>query len=174
MLRLFLLSFLLLGSVAVRAELTASADDGFAVYQSVDISVPRSQVYNTFTEHLGSWWNAEHTFSGDAENMFLDLEGQHCLCEYLENGGSLEHMRVTLNNPQQMLRLTGGLGPLGLLGVAANMTIEFEDSDTGTRVVLRYVVGGYDPEGLQRLAEPVDFVLGDVLQRLKTYAEQKE
>jgi hypothetical protein len=70
-----------------------------------------------------------------------------------------------------LLRLTGGLGPLGLLGVDGNMTWEFADSEEGTTIRFSYAVGGYRPGGLDEMAGPVDFVIGEALQRLKAHIE---
>ncbi len=67
--------------------------------------------------------------------------------------------------------MTGGLGPLGLLGVDGNMTWEFFDADNGTTVRFSYAVGGYRPGGLDEFAGPVDYVIGEALQRMKAYAE---
>ena len=81
------------------------------------------------------------------------------------------HLTVTFVNPTVLLRLTGGLGPLGLLGVDGNMTWEFFGADDATTVRFSYIVGGYRPGGLEEMAGPVDYVIGEALQRLKTYVE---
>jgi len=70
-----------------------------------------------------------------------------------------------------MLRMTGGLGPLGLMGVDGNMTWEFGDDANGTRVRFTYAVGGYSAKGLDTIAPAVDFVLGEALGRLKAHVE---
>jgi hypothetical protein len=70
-----------------------------------------------------------------------------------------------------MLRMTGGLGPLGLMGVNGNMTWEFFDAGAGTRVKFTYAVGGYRPGGLDGVAVPVDYVIGEALALLKTHVE---
>ena len=67
--------------------------------------------------------------------------------------------------------MTGGLGPLGLMGVNGNMLWEFEAQDDGTRVRFSYTVGGYSPDGLDTIAPAVDFVIGEALQRLASYVE---
>ncbi|RLA23363.1 MAG: hypothetical protein DRQ63_11775 [Gammaproteobacteria bacterium] len=80
-------------------------------------------------------------------------------------------MTVTFVNPGVMLRLTGGLGPLGLMGVAGNMTWEFDDSEEGTTVTLNYAVGGYMSGGLDSIASAVDGVLIEAMTRLKSFVE---
>jgi len=67
--------------------------------------------------------------------------------------------------------MTGGLGPLGLLGVNGNMTWEFFDAGEGTRVKFSYAVGGYRAGGLDGMAVPVDYVVGQALDLLKTHVE---
>jgi hypothetical protein len=57
------------------------------------------------------------------------------------------------------------------MGVNGNMTWEFDDADEGTKVRFTYAVGGYHPEGLDTMAEPVDFVIGEALARLKAHIE---
>jgi hypothetical protein len=52
------------------------------------------------------------------------------------------------------------------------MTWEFDDAEAGgTLVRFTYVVGGYRPGGLDEMAAPVDFVIGEALARLKQYAQ---
>ena len=80
-------------------------------------------------------------------------------------------MMVTFVNPGVMLRLTGGLGPLGLMGVAGNMTLEFDEGESGTVVTMQYAVGGYMYGGLDMIASAVDGVLREAMTRLTTYVE---
>ena len=80
-------------------------------------------------------------------------------------------MTVTFVNRGVMLRLTGGLGPLGLMGVNGNMTWEFTDHDEGTLITLKYAVGGYMNGGLDTVATAVDNVLLQQLQSLKAHID---
>ena len=81
------------------------------------------------------------------------------------------HLTVTMVNPGVVIRLTGGLGPLGLMGVNGNMTWEFEGVEGGTRVTFTYAVGGYREDGLDTIAVPVDYVIGEALSRLRAHVE---
>ena len=94
-----------------------------------------------------------------------------CFCESLGNGSGLVHMTVSFLNPGVMVRLTGGLGPLGLGGVTGNMTWEFDETEDGTAVTLQYVVGGYMNGGLDVVAPAVDSGLIEAMNRLKAFAE---
>ncbi len=159
-------------AAAAQAEVLDSAPGGFSTQTIIETPRSRNEVYDAFIQDIGRWWNPDHTVSGTAGALYLDARPMGCFCESLGTGAGLVHLTVTFVNPGVLLRLSGGLGPLGLLGTSGNMTVEFEDLDEGTRVTLRYVVGGYAPDGLASLAGPVDAVLGDQLRRFGVYLEQ--
>ncbi len=94
-----------------------------------------------------------------------------CFCETLGEGSAIVHMMVTYVSPGIVVRLTGGLGPLGLMGVDGNMTWEFDEAESGTLVTLNYAVGGYSPEGLDAIAPAVNGVLEEAMQRLRNFVE---
>lgn len=165
-----LLPGLLAGSSLFAEVLDASAG-GFSTRYRVAIAAPRMQVYNALVNEVGDWWNADHTVSGNAASLYIEPRVQGCFCEALGGDAGLTHMTVTFVNPGVMLRLTGGLGPLGLMGVAGNMTFEFAEVDGVTNVTLQYAVGGYHPDGLDGIASAVDGVLIEALERLQNYVE---
>jgi uncharacterized protein YndB with AHSA1/START domain len=155
----------------VAAEVTDAAAGGFSILHSVEIAAPRADVWVAAIDDISEWWSDDHTLSGDAGRMSIDARPQGCFCEMLGATAGVVHMTVTFVNPTVMLRLSGGLGPLGLMGTAGNMTWEFDDSETGTTLTLRYAVGGYLPQGLDRIAPAVDGVLAEQLHSLKRYVE---
>ena len=156
---------------SVPGEVVDAAAGGFTTRYSVDINATREQVYTALVTGVGQWWSDDHTVSGSAKNLYIDARALGCFCEKLGEGAGLTHMTVTFANPGVMLRLTGGLGPLGLMGVAGNMTFDINETDGVSTVVLQYAVGGYLADGLDKLASPVDGVLVDVLNRLKEFVE---
>jgi uncharacterized protein YndB with AHSA1/START domain len=173
-LRIELLFAVLLAATAapdVRAEVTDAEANGFTVRHAVTIAADRQAVYEAAVASIGEWWSSDHTVSGDAGNLYLVAAIPGCFCERLGDGSGLVHLSVSFVNPGVMLRLTGGLGPLGLMGVAGNMTWEFDDTDGGTIVTLRYAVGGYMPGGLDTVAAAVDGVLVEQMTRLAAYVE---
>lgn len=162
---------LLLIAAVVSAEVADSGTGGFTTVNEVTIDADRESVWTAAIEDVGTWWNSDHTVSGDASTLSITAVPQGCFCENLGAGAGVVHMTVTMVSPGVVIRLTGGLGPLGLMGVNGNMTWEFEDADGGTTVKFTYAVGGYRPEGLDTIAGPVDFVIGEALQRLKAHIE---
>ena len=144
---------------------------GFTISHKTEVSAGRIEVYNAAVRNVGDWWSDDHTLSGDASNMYIDARTQGCFCELLGKDAGVVHLVVTFVNPGVILRLSGGLGPLGLMGVNGNMTWEFEDSDDDTIVTLSYAVGGYWPDGLDSVASAVDGVLVEQMASLKAFAE---
>ena len=144
---LICLAVLLMASSGAVAEVTDSAENGFTTVHEVLVNAPRARVWQAAVDEIGQWWSDDHTVNGDAGRMSIKGTPQGCFCETFANGGGIVHMNVTFVNPGIILRLTGGLGPLGLMGVNGNMTWEFFDALEGTQVRFTYVVGGYRPSG---------------------------
>jgi hypothetical protein len=153
------------------AEIVDAGDAGFTTRHSIAVAAPRADVYRTAVGDIGSWWSGDHTVSGDAANLYIDARPQGCFCERLGQGAGVVHMTVTFVNPGVLLRLSGGLGPLGLMGVSGNLTWEFAQGEEGTLLTWTYAVGGYLPVGPEEMAVAVDEVLMDQMRRLKARAE---
>ena len=160
-----------LPGTAALGEVLDAGPGGFSLVHEVTVDAPRADVWRAAVYQVGSWWSDDHTISGDASKMSIDVRPQGCFCESLGQHTGVVHLTVTFVSPGVMLRLTGGLGPLGLMGVNGNMTWEFFDAGDGTRVVFSYAVGGYRPGGLEEVAAPVDYVIGEALQRLRAHVE---
>lgn len=164
-----LIAVLILGAFAhnATAEVTDQDRHGFSLVHEAIVTVDRATAWAAAVDNVHLWWNPDHTISGDASLLSIDARPLGCFCE--ATGGGVVHLQVTTVSPGVNLRLTGGLGPLGLMGVNGNMTWEFFDTEEGTKIRFSYAVGGYAPEGLDSLAEPVDWVIGDAIQRLQAF-----
>lgn len=156
------------------AEVTDAGAGGFVSVNEVIVDANRQDAWKAAIKDIGIWWSSDHTVSGDASRLSITAVPQGCFCESFGAGAGVVHLTVTMVNPGVIIRLTGGLGPLGLMGVNGNMTWEFDDADEGTKVRFTYAVGGYSPEGLDTIAEPVDFVIGEALTRLKAHIESAD
>ncbi len=167
----FAVLVIVMSSPEVSGEVIDAGPNGFSLVNELTIDAGRAEVWQAAVDHVGQWWSDDHTISGDAGNMSIEAVPQGCFCEAIGDHAGIVHLTVTFVNPQIILRLTGGLGPLGLMGINGNMTWEFFDAGDGTRVKFSYVVGGYRPEGLDSIAEPVDLVIGGALMLLKAYVE---
>lgn len=160
----------LLPVAPLQAEVTAAADGGFISRHTLTLEASPTVVWRALTDEVSRWWDPAHSYSGDAGNFSLDARAGGCFCEALAGGGSVMHLQVVFAEPDRLLRMSGGLGPLQGLGVSGAMTFELEPAPAG-RTVLRYqyVVSGFLPDGLAGLAEPVDSVQLGQLERLARY-----
>jgi uncharacterized protein YndB with AHSA1/START domain len=153
-----------------QADVTAHSPSGFVSQWSFTIAAPRERVFRALTEEVGRWWDPAHSYSHDAANFSIDARPGGCFCERLADGG-VAHMTVVFVKRNTMLRMLGGLGPLQSMAVSGSMTFTLTDAGTGTLLKYEYAVGGYAPDGVEQLAEPVDRVQQGQLLRLQRYIE---
>ena len=152
------------------AQVTGLGQMGFSVQEVVQINAPPARVWEQLLKP-GPWWNAEHTYSHDSNNMTIEPRAGGCWCERWA-AGSVEHMHVVLAMPQTKLRMRGGLGPLQEMGLEGAMTWTLTTTvGGGTQITLDYAVGGYSPRGFAGLAPAVDGVLMEQLNRLQMYMQ---
>lgn len=154
---------------SAQAEVVSSGPNGLHVRQSVQMVVPQQVAYDAFGQ-VGSWWNAEHTYSGKSENLSMALQSGGCFCERFPAGGGIEHMRVTYVDPGKRIILTGSLGPLLYEATTGVMDVKFERIAGGSKVTLDYKVSGFAEGGADKLAPLVDGVLADQFKRYREYA----
>jgi hypothetical protein len=159
-------------TAAGRAEVTASGPSGFSLKIEMPVAVGPRDAFINFVR-IGSWWNKEHTYSGDPPtHLTLDPRPGGCFCERLPNGGFVEHMNVVFSAPGKILRLAGGLGPLQAMGANGVMALQFNADGPNTRLIMTYIVSGFATgKGLAEIAPAVDGVLTDQLTRFKRFAE---
>lgn len=171
MIRLIAASGLLALAAPATAEVTASAPASFVIETVVKIDAPRAKVWDTLRAPQ-TWWNPEHSYSGKAENLYMDAQATGCFCEKLADKGSVEHGHIVYVQPGRMIRLASALGPLQAEAVAGTLSFKLDSEGEGaTRVTMSYVVGGHMRQGGETLAPLVDKVLSEQLTRLKAAAE---
>ena len=155
-------------STPVSAEVVSASSNGLEVRETVTVDKPPAEAYSAFGR-VGSWWSAEHSYSGNASNLSLELSPGGCFCERLPNGGGVQHMHVTYADPGKRVILTGALGPLLFLATTGVMDVRFEPAGGGTRVTLDYRAAGFFNGGADKMGPAVDGVLSEQLTRLKAY-----
>lgn len=150
------------------AEVTAVSATGFTSTFRAELDAPPAAVWQAVTQ-LPQWWADEHTWSGKAANMVLDLHAGGCWCERWSDGRSVMHGQVLWVQPQQVLRLGAALGPLQELAVQGVLT--FGIGTQGERRTLRmsYRVSGAPEAGFDKLAPLVDKVMGEQWRRLLAF-----
>jgi len=152
------------------AAVVDAQPNGFELREEVQVAAPPGKVYAALGQ-VGRWWSSQHTYSGDASNLSLDLHVGGCFCERLPDGGETGHLIVDMVQPDKLVRFAGALGPLAGTGGTGHLAVLLTAKDGGSDVVLTYDFGGYGKGGLDKWASPVDRVLGVQLARLKRYVE---
>jgi uncharacterized protein YndB with AHSA1/START domain len=160
-----LLAAALLASPAAAAVRSATPNS-FALEYRAELKVPPTRVYQTVGE-VARWWNPEHSYSGKAQNLSLDLRAGGCFCERLAGGGGIEHLKVAYVEPGRRVVLTGALGPLLFEAVNGVMDLTIEPrSDGGSTLTMTYRAAGFASGNGDKLAPLVDRVLAEQVARL--------
>lgn len=164
----FALGFLLIA--APRGEVVAavaqSSESGFELEFTAVTSATPQVAFATLVD-VTQWWDPAHTYGGEAEGLTLTLAPGGCLCEQFQ-GGQVEHMRVVYLKLGEAMRWLGGMGPLQALPVTGVMDWSVEPREGGSRLTLRYRVGGLFGESpsVTEWADIVDGVLQGQFDRL--------
>ena len=151
----------------LRAEVLEATESMFYLEVSRDVPVHPEQAYQQFVR-VGDWWNASHTWYGDAANLSIEPVAGGCFCERAGER-SVMHMQVSLVEPGSKIHLLGGLGPLQGMALQGAMVWSFEALEQGgTRILHTYRVTGYPSAGLTDLAAIVDRVQTEQVERLQS------
>lgn len=161
------LAALVLYVLPLKAEIIHLDDHEFTVNHTVSIQATPYVVYRTITAHIDQWWSADHSWSGDAANLYMNIERGGCFCERLPNNGRVEHLRIIYLAPGEEIRFEGALGPLQTMAVQGKMVWKIEPTENGSRVTFSYRVFGHPEGGLAGIAPAVDGVIGEQLNRLE-------
>ena len=157
------------GRAGARPKSSAPARTASRSSKSSTWSCPSPSAYAAFGQ-VGQWWSKDHTYSGDAARMSLQLRPGGCFCETLDGGGGIEHMRVTYLKPGEQVVLTGSLGPLLYQATAGVMDVKFERIAGGSRVTMNYRAAGFAKGSGDKMAPLVDQVLAEQMKRFRAYA----
>ena len=156
------------------AEVTATADNGFVVHHQVSVAVDPETAY-AMVRSPAKWWSPEHSWTGKAENFYMDAQAGGCFCELIPAAGdgrertlrgSVQHMRILYADPGKALRLSGALGPLQSEALTGTMTMLFKPVPGGTAISFDYIVGGYMRFAVSDVSPAVDAVIGEQALRL--------
>ncbi|MDQ3075065.1 MAG: SRPBCC family protein [Pseudomonadota bacterium] len=163
--------FLALIAAPASAVIVGADSHGFEVRQTIELPVQPAQALASFAQ-IGSWWSKDHTYSGNASRLSLELRPGGCWCEQLDRGGGVEHMRIALYKPGERIMLTGALGPLLSEAVSGVMDVTATKTGTGSRLTINYRAAGFARGNGTEMALGVDGVLREQAERLRTYASK--
>ena len=159
----------LLASGVAHSEVTKSTAQSFDIALEAKVARDADVVWDALLEDTGNWWLPEGTLSGDPQNVTLEAWAGGCICEALNDGGSVRQLEVVLvSQDAGILQAIGGLGVLRALPVAGIFTLTIAAQESGgTRIGLTYRVSGGGEVGA--LAAEVDQLLSRQLASLANW-----
>lgn len=160
------LTFLAAPALAAVGNVTPS---GFLITLKSEVKSPPGKVFAALRQ-VGQWWNGDHTYSGSAAAMSLDMRAGGCFCERW-NQNSIEHARVIYVAQDKALRMEGSLGPLQEMAVNGILNFSLAPAGDGTALVFTYRVRGPADAALDKLAAIVDRVMAEQVSRLVRFVE---
>ena len=160
----------LLLSAATAAPALAAVEsanaDGFVVRHEVVVPGDRAHAFADVI-HPERWWSDAHTWSGSAANLSLDPRAGGCWCEKWAKGEA-EHGVVIRVLADENLRVRAAFGPLQEMALNGVFDLTLADVEGGgTRIVATFRVNGPASANLDKLAAPVDGVIGEQVERLR-------
>lgn len=165
-------SAMLVAPSLAQAEVTDASATGFTIENRQLVPVDAATAWQALVHDIDRWWPKEHSWWGAESTLSVEPRAGGCFCESAGEREAL-HMTVTFVDPGRTLRLVGGLGPLQGMGLHGAMEFQLAPDDSGgTLVTLRYRVGGYSPDDLEKLAPVVDRVQGVQLGGLADYLRE--
>ncbi|MBA3942164.1 MAG: hypothetical protein C0520_13220 [Sphingopyxis sp.] len=158
------------------AKVIDQSEIGFTVAHTAQVAASPEDVWKMLRMPQ-NWWSAEHSWSGDAANFWLDSQAGGCFCEKLPDPagatkpgggpgpglGSVQHARILFARPNELMRLSGAFGPLQGEALTGTLTIQIKKTPTGSALRFDYVVGGYMRFKVADIAPAVDKVIGEQL-----------
>ena len=153
------------------AEVISSDANNFDLKFQVEINTTPTKLRSTF-ENISSWWHPDHTYSGDSNNLYLNLKTEYCFCEKLADGGAVRHLDWVFYQPNKKARFIGGLGPLQTLPVDGVLEFSFETLDKNKMALTVAYSVASSGDRLKGWDKPVNQVIAQQVARLKSKAEE--
>lgn len=161
-----LLTAAMLWAMPAHAKVIDQSEIGFTVAHTANVAATPDDVWKMLRMPQ-KWWSKAHSWSGNAENFWLDSQAGGCFCEKFpgegDKFGSVQHARILFAKPSEMMRLSGALGPLQGEALTGTLTILIKETPTGSAIRFDYVVGGYMRFKVGDIAPVVDGVIGEQL-----------
>lgn len=177
---LALVSATLFSTPLSHAAIASYSAHSLQIKHDVTIAATPAKIYEAVLQQVGSWWNPQHSYTKDGKNLSIEARPGGCFCEKFPEGGGIEHLRVIYLAPNKAIRFQGALGPFQANGVAGTLTLQLtklESADStkpSTKLELTYSFGGFMDGSFEKIAPAADFMLSDVLGRLKNFVETGE
>ena len=162
--KLLLSASLTLIGLTAHAKVISSSADHYVLKHTATSSMTPEEVWQRLIQPA-TWWHPDHTYSGDSNNLALDLKaGGYWSERWAEN--AVLHGTVLNVIHAKLLRLDAPFGPLQGMAVDVVWTISIEATKGGSIVSFEELANGTAMSQLDKLATPVDQVKSQALARL--------
>jgi len=161
----------LLTSATASAEILSASETHLVLRHEAVSALPPDRLWRRLINPT-AWWHPDHTYSGDATNLTLDVQAGGLWREDWDDR-SVSHGRVLYVEPGRMLRMEAPFGPLQELGAYTIWTITIAPAEEGSVVVFDEVSTGPPTANMAEIAKAVDFVKGEAIRRLVTTSDQQ-
>ena len=154
------------------AEVLDATPLGFTVSNRVAVPVTAAEAWDALVNDIDAWWPRDHTWWDSDSTLTIDAVAGGCFCERTgdtTDDRQARHLEVAFVDPEHLLRLLGGLGPLQGLGLHGVLEFRLTPAGTGTSIEMWYRTGGYVAEDLVALAPIVDAVQAQQVQGLADF-----
>jgi uncharacterized protein YndB with AHSA1/START domain len=155
----------------LQAKVLHVTEHGFIVENSITTVHKSEKVWLALINDVDKWWPKDHSWWGKQGTFSIEAKAGGCFCEIVGEK-SAEHMHISLVEPNKLLRMTGGLGPLQGMGVYGSLDWVFSEDKGKTTVTLTYSVTGINKDGFEKLAPIVARIQGLQLNALKQFVEK--
>ena len=159
---------LLFGAGPIAAEVSSAAPDGFLIENAEVVPAEPEAAWAALVGDVDRWWPKDHTWWGTDSTLSIEPAAGGCFCE-VAGERQARHLEVVFVDPPRLLRMVGGLGPLQGMGLHGALDWKLEPVEGGTRITLRYQVGGFASQDLSELAPIVDRVQAGQLGGLASF-----
>ena len=157
-----------LAAAAAPAAVVTATPSGLVVENTEVVPLDPAAAWAGLVGGVDRWWPRDHTWWGADSRLSIDPTAGGCFCE-VAGARQARHMEVAFVDPPGHLRMLGGLGPFQGMGLHGVLDWRLEPVEGGTRITLRYQVGGFTTDDLSQLAAVVDRVQAQQLGGLAAY-----
>ncbi|GAA4867569.1 SRPBCC family protein [Luteimonas vadosa] len=171
--RIAVAGWLLVFALEAGAEVKEAVPQGFTIENARTVAADPATTWRALVHDIDRWWPKDHSWWGDASTLSIEPRAGGCFCER-DGARQARHMAVVFVEPDKLLRMVGGLGPLQGMGLGGAMEWRLEPVASGTRVTWWYRAGGYTPDDLTSFAAIVDKVQARQLQGLADFLGKME
>ena len=152
-------------ALTAHSEVITATPEHFTLKLEAQSELTPSEIWARLIEPA-QCWQADHTYSGNADNLSLDPQAGGLWREDWD-GRSVWHGTVLQAHPEASLVLSAPFGPLQGRAVTSIWTITLTETETGgTQIVFDHVTNGTMASGLDELAPAVDYVKSAAIKSL--------